>query len=118
MLFLRSGNPQLALPLLQKVSEVAGVRSSHHRRLLLLFPPTPSPLLLHRYIPAAAQTCAPSPPALSGVGGGALINLGIAYKNLRRYDDALRTYAKVICEAGGGDRETLQPLQRHTNALL
>jgi tetratricopeptide (TPR) repeat protein len=24
-----------------------------------------------------------------------MINLGIAYKSLRRYDDALRTYAKV-----------------------
>ena len=39
--------------------------------------------------------CALAPHGARCSGGGALINLGIAYKSLRRYDDALRTYAKV-----------------------
>jgi hypothetical protein len=39
--------------------------------------------------------CALAPHCARCSGGGALINLGIAYKSLRRYDDALRTYAKV-----------------------
>ncbi len=51
MLFLRTGSPAAAVPLLEKIAGVAG--------------------------------------------GGALINLGIAYKNLRRFDEALQTYAKV-----------------------
>ena len=100
MLYLRSGNPQLALPLLQRITEVAGAHSSSHCPLLLII------IILFFFFLllcscAAFQTCARSPPAASGVGGGALINLGIAYKNLRRYDDALHTYAKVRYVAGG-----------------
>ena len=87
MLYLRAGQPQLALPLLEKIAVVvAGAFSLPH---------LPRP----KYHPAP-----PPLPLLSGSGGGALINLGIAYKNLRRYDDALRTYAKVT--RGQGQRRS------------
>jgi tetratricopeptide (TPR) repeat protein len=99
MLYLRSGNPQLALPLLERITAITASAA----------PPTPPFSLSFDRTVASFHPFIRPLLAASGVGGGALINLGIAYKNLRRYDDALGAYAQASLRMG-------QLVDQHTAA--
>ena len=124
---------------IQRMLEVAGGRLSMHGWPVHAFPShrqpparpsSPRENRSYRNRPPPHVFCSVThtrphqfPPSLTLVtGGGALINLGIAYKNLRRFDDALRTYAKVFrgagsagCWRGWGEASLL--LHKHTWAM-